>query len=460
VTGAYHEDSWQTYTLSGAGSASPTCRISSAYGGSQVSDVMRVWWVGPTGTTSQAFYDSEWAVAPIGVGADPSGATLGVLFNPDTPTGLWALPDGSLVDARPAEITLSALVHGGRGLRGTVWLTLREDGSTRWHGDVTNDEVYGYDFGISVFAQTGSPADIGAAHHGQVAGWGEPGSSNDIWDEYHDANPMLAGDLDAYRFAELAIRLEHSIDLVDYLEAVVDAIFDAAVGTILTEVGLVVVVGIEVGSVLLTGSLVPGAVIAGGIPWLTGPAGVFVRVLVTTTNSDGRQLTDDEYAWANEMVFRGCLPPIDTFRITNYLGVHDLPFTFPTLGGPTLVNVGDGIFNDLHSDEKTVIHELVHVCQIANSEDVVFTARAIVTQLTNQIENWLGDNDPVYHYGAAGFDYTEIGLEAQAEVVEDWFLGTLAKPRNPNPTNHTGHPMDATSPYYRYITDNLRTGDF
>jgi hypothetical protein len=349
VIGAYHEDSWQTYALSGPGSASPTGRMASAYGGSQVSGVMRVWWAGPTGTTYQASYDSEWAVTPIGAGADPSGATVGVLFNPDTPTGLWALPDGSLVDAHPPEITLSALVSGGRGLRGTVWLTLREDGSTRWHGDVTNDEVYGYNFGLSVFADTGTTADLGAAHHGQVAGWGEPGSSNDIWDEYHEANPMLAGDLDAYRFSELAIRLEHSIDLVDYLEAAVDAIFEAAVGTVLTEVGLVIVIGIEVGSVLTTGSLVPGAVIAGGIPWLTGPAGVFVRVLVTATNSDGRQLTDDEYAWANEMVFRGALPGIDTFRITNYTGVHDLPFTFPTLGGPTLVNVGDGIFNDLHS---------------------------------------------------------------------------------------------------------------
>lgn len=190
-----------------------------------------------------------------------------------------------------------------------------------------------------------------------------------------------------------------------------------------------------------------------------GPAGIFVRALVTAANSDGRQLTDEEYAWANDMVFRGALPPIDTFRITNYIGAENRPFTFPTLDGPTLVNVGDAIYSDIHVDqggdqgERTIIHELTHVCQIAHSQDVVFTATAIATQLKNEF-------DDVYDYGKAGFDYTDLGIEAQAEVVEDWFLGFPARTMNPDPRDHTGHPMDAQSPYYRYITDNLRTGRF
>jgi hypothetical protein len=393
----------------------------------------------------------------IGAGAEPSGAALGVLFNPDTPTAFWAHPDGSLVDAHPPEITLSAHVSGGNGLRGTVWLTLRDDGSTRWHGDVTNNEFYGYNFALSVFAQSGTRADIGAAHQGHVAGWAEPGSSDDIWDEQHPSNPMLAGAVAAYRFAKLSLKLEDSVDLVDYLEAALDAIFEAAVAAAVAQVGAVVVVGVEIGSLLATGSLVPGAIIAGGVPWLTGPAGVLVRAFVTATSSDGRQLTDEEYAWANDMVFRGALPPIDSFRITNYVGAEDRPFTFPTFGGPTLVNIGDARFNDLHADkdtEATVIHELTHVCQIANTQDILFTATAIATQLGNEIT---GD---AYDYGAAGFDYTDLGIEAQAEVVEDWFLGTPARPMNPDPRNHTKQPMDAQSPYYRYITDNVRAARF
>jgi len=418
-----------------------------------------VWWVDAIGTTYQAFFDSEWAVAPIGAGASSSGATVGILFNPDTPTVFWARADGSLVDAHPPEITQSAHVSGGNGLRGTVWLTLREDGSTRWHGDVTNDEAYGYNFAVSVSAQTGSPADIGAAHHGHVAGWAEPGSSDDIWDEEHLPNPMLAGGLATYRFAELSLKLNDSVDLVDYLKAAVDAVFEVAASIAVGQFAGVVLVGVEIGSLLATGSLVPGAILAGGVPWLAGPAGIFVRALVTASDSDGRQLTDEEYAWANDMVYRGALPPIDSFRITNYIGAENRPFTFPTFGGPTLVNVGDAIYSNIHVDqgdvhgEQTIIHELVHVCQIAHSQDVVFTATAIATQLKNEFAD-------AYDYGPAGFDFTDLGIEAQAQVVEDWFRGSPEYPKAPENRNHTMHPMDATSPYYRYITDNLRAGQF
>lgn len=457
VAGAYHEADWQTYTLSGPGSASPTGRITSAYGGSQVVNVMRVWWVGPTGTTYQGFFDSEWAVTPIGAMANLAGATVGVLFNPDTPTGLWTLPDGSLVDAHPPEITLSAHVSGGRGLHGTVWLTLREDGSTRWHGDVTNDEVYGYNFAVSVFAETGTSADIGAAHHGSVAGWGEPGSSDDIWDEWHDPNPMLAGALAAYRFAALSMSLKDSVDILDYLEAALDAIFEAAEAVAVAEYGSLVLIGVEVGSLITTGSLVPGAVIAGGVPWLTGPGGIFARALVTATDSDGRELTDDEYAWANDVVYRGSLPPKDSFQITNFLGISGRPFTFPTFGGPTLINIGDQAFHDIHADpdtEATLIHELVHVCQIADTEDVLFVVTAIVTQIEDQV------GGSAYDYGPSGFDFTDVGIEAQAQIVEDWFRGDAKYRHNPEDRGYPRPARDALSPYYRYITDNVRVGRF
>jgi hypothetical protein len=151
----------------------------------------------------------------------------------------------------------------GAGCGARCGLTLRENGSTRWHGDVTNHEAYGYNFGLSVFAQTDTSADIGAAHRGSVAGWGEPGSSNDIWDEEHQTNPMLANGLAAYRFRDLALKLEHRVDVVDYLKAAIDAIFEVAEAAALSKFGAVVLVGVEIGSLIATGSLVPGAIIAG-----------------------------------------------------------------------------------------------------------------------------------------------------------------------------------------------------
>jgi len=157
------------------------------------------------------------------------------------------------------------------------------------------------------------------------------------------------------------------------------------------------------------------------------------------------------------MVFRGALPPIESFRITSYLGGDNRAFTFQTLGGPTLVNLGAARFANIHSDEGTVIHELTHVCQIAHSHDIVFTAQAMASALQDA-----RSNGEVYDYHKAGFDYTQLGIEAQAEVVEDWFLGwpaeTITKP--PDDRNHTHIPMDAQSPYYRYITDNVRIGHF
>ena len=149
--------------------------------------------------------------------------------------------------------------------------------------------------------------------------------------------------------------------MVDYLEAAIDAIFEVAVGIVLTEFGAVVVIGVEIGSLMATGSLVPGAIIAGGVPWLAGPAGIFVRALVTATNSDGRQLTEEEYAWANDMVFRGSLPPIDTFRITNYIGAGIVRSrSRPSADRPWSTSASS--FNDLHPPDREDRDPRTHAC--------------------------------------------------------------------------------------------------
>jgi hypothetical protein len=417
----------------------------------------QVWWVDAHGTTSHAFFNGQWSIAPIGAGASPSGAIVGVLFNADTPTAIWARPDGSLVDAFPPEITLSTAVSGGRGLRGTVWLTLRQDGSTRWRGQVTDQGELGYEYALSVFAATGTSVDIGAAHSGSVRGSLEPGSNSDTWDEEHASNAALVSGLPGYRFSALTLTLEHSIDVVNYLETALDGLFEVAAAiTVGDWVNSVVLVGVELGTLAATGSPVPGIFIAAGIPWLVGPGGLVLRLFGAGA---GRELTQPEYDWVTDTVFRGALPSIHDFRITSYNGGDGRAFTFPTLGGPTLVNLGEARFADPLSvdNRNTLIHELTHVCQIAHSHDVVFTAQGMASLFEDQ-----RTNGEVYDYHKAGFDYTQLGLEAQAEVVEDWFNGSpvQAMKKPPDDRNHTGIPMDAQSPYYRYITDNVRVGHF
>ena len=456
LQGAFHDPTWTRYSLTGAGMVSLTGRLSSWFGQTRHGAIVRVWWIDPRGVAWQATNDGAWTNLAIGaVPADPAGSIAGFAFNPETVGVVWPGADGSLVDAIPDEVTHLARVAGGRALRGVVGLTLRADGSSQWWGDVTNDTFYGYSYAVSTFVRgSGLHVELAGAHHGHVAGYAEPGSSDDLWTEDHPAHPALAGALPTFRHGSLGLRLEHSVDLVDYLKVVLDGIFEIAVGTALTEFGAAIVLGAELVTLAYTGSLVPGAILAGGMVWLTGPGGMFVRVLVDVAGDGGRYLTDAEYAWANEMVFAGSLPPIETLRITSYLGKDGAPFTFPTFGGPTLLNVGPGMYANALSNTATFVHELVHACQIAHTTDVLFTANALATKIADP------SGTDSYDYGPAGFEYTTAGLEAQAQIVEDWYLGDPAIPKTPENRNHTHHPRDPESPYYRYITDNLRLGLF
>ncbi len=456
VQGAWHDSDWQYYALTGPGVASTTCRPSSWFGNNRRDVTMRVWWVGPTGGAWQAAYDSSWVTTLIGDTAHPSGAIAGFTLNPETVGVCWGGADGSLIDGVPDEVTLLARVSGGRGLRGIVGLTLRADGSSEWYGDVTNDEPYGYNYAVSAFATgTGLRVDLSGAHQGSVAGWAEPGAGNDMWSTPHPGHPALAGGLGGYRFGTLQLRLEHSVDIVDYLESVIGEIFDIAATLAMTKIGAFIVIGAELVSLISTGSLVPGAVLVGGTPWLTGPGGLFTRMLVDAAGDGGRELSQEEYDWANDMVFAGALPPRDSLYVTNYTGIGGRPFTFPTDGGPTLLNLGPALYADpRNSGGETFVHELTHACQIAHRADVLFIATAMITQAANSL------GSDVYDYEPAGFDYTSQGLEAQAQIVEDWYRGTPTQAHHPEDRGFTGIPRDPQSPYYRYLTDNVRLGRF
>jgi hypothetical protein len=98
------------------------------------------------------------------------------------------------------------------------------------------------------------------------------------------------------------------------------------------------------------------------------------------------------------------------------------------------------------------IHELVHTCQIYHTRvDLALLADAFASKVCE------ATGTSPYLYGGAGFDYTNLNLEQQAQVVSDWFAGFAQ--RSDDTTNHTGIPKDPNSPYFRYINENLRTGN-
>ncbi|WP_159056617.1 hypothetical protein [Streptomyces yokosukanensis] len=167
-----------------------------------------------------------------------------------------------------------------------------------------------------------------------------------------------------------------------------------------------------------------------------------------------RELTQEEYGWADDQVFKGSLPPRDRLVLTDTIGGGDRAFTFPRFDGKITLNLGAGAFDDprKYPDRKygeTFIHELVHAWQIHHTPmDLTFLAEAFATKVCEAT----GGGDP-YSYGPAGASCGEFGIEAQAQIVEDWFAGNT-----PAGTDQTGQACDTGSPYFQYVTGNIRTG--
>lgn len=156
---------------------------------------------------------------------------------------------------------------------------------------------------------------------------------------------------------------------------------------------------------------------------------------------------------ANNEVFLGALPPRDRLVLTDTIGGGNRAFTFPRYDGKITLNMGGAAFDDPRNYPsgkygQTFTHELVHACQIQHTKmDLALLADAFASKVCEAT----GGNP--YAYGPAGPAYAGFNLEQQAQIVSDWFAGSI-----PSGSNQTGIPKDTSSPYFRYINENLRTG--
>jgi hypothetical protein len=99
---------------------------------------------------------------------------------------------------------------------------------------------------------------------------------------------------------------------------------------------------------------------------------------------------------------------------------------------------------------EVIVHELVHACQIHHAgTDLPLLADALASKVCEAT-----GNDP-YAYGPAGTQHSSFNLEQHAQIVSDWFAGGV-----PNGSNQSGTAKDPNSPYFRYITYNVRFGKF
>ena len=364
----------------------------------------------------------------------------------------------------PQPIVLTGTIETGglAALGGSISVTINPDGSTRWQGHAHDSGADGYDFTIAAFVRAPASGRIVAfVHSGSVGGTFTSGSRDNDWDEFRPANEDIARYFDDFAAANhLDSHLEYTSDIGSALEGMLNFIVKFAAGTILgTGVGAVIFVVVEVGSLLGSGSLVPGARVVEGILWMAGPGNTLFALIaegIASAGSRTRDIEQEWYDWANNEVFNGCLPPRNSIVLTDTIGPGNRAFTFPRYDGKITMNMGPDAFDDPRNYEvssgrrvgEIFIHELVHACQIAHTRDLSLMGEALSAKLCEA-----AGADP-YLYGSADQDYTELNLEQQAQIVQDWFAG------NKTPFGQTGIPKDRTSPFFHYFPDNVWVGVF
>ncbi|MCZ2404222.1 hypothetical protein IV498_13795 [Paenarthrobacter sp. Z7-10] len=366
----------------------------------------------------------------------------------------WALLDKSHQRIFSAQIASGGLA----ALGGWGEVTVFDDGTTRWRGHAHDSGADGYDFGVSALLGDRNGHAIALAHSGHVGGTFTAGSRNHDWDDRYPGQPILSAHYADFAGGDFHFSTDYSSDIGSTLESAVSFVTRWLVGStpLGQAIGLVIFVGVEVGSLISTGSLVPGARVVEGVLWLAGPSNTLLALAaegIASAGSRTRELSEEEYNWADAQVFAGTLPPRDRIVLTDTIGGGNRAFTFPRFDSKITVNMGPEAFDDPRqyhvgdgskSYGEVFIHELTHAWQIAHTPmELSLLADALASKICEA-----GGGNP-YSYGPAGQPYADFNLEQQAQIVSDWYSG-----RN-NPAA-----MDPGSTYFRYVAANIRTGQY
>ena len=372
--------------------------------------------------------------------------------------------------ARVPRVFDAPIITGGlAALGGWFKVTINPDGSVRWQGEATNSGIDSYDFGLSVLVKTPSGRAVALVRTGSIPNrvpvFGD--TIRRSWDELQPPNPVIAVHFDEFAGADFSTNLEYKSGIGGALQKMVGWLIQFGVGSVIGPVGgAVVFIGVEVGSLATTGSLVPGARIVGNLLWLAGPANTLFALAaegIATLGDNTREVDQAWYDWANSAVFLGSLPPRDKLILTNTIGGGDRAFTFPRFDKKITLNMGRGGFDDPRRYPNGVygqvfIHELVHACQIHHARmDLALLADAMASKVCEATQG----QAVAYAYGPAGFDYTEQRLEPQAQIVSDWYAkyANVAEVVDNN-FSSLQSPAAMSDPYFRYIVDNVRVGRF
>jgi hypothetical protein len=325
------------------------------------------------------------------------------------------------------------------------------DGSVRYYGEARDSGVDSYDYSAAVVVKSPFGHAVAMSHSGHVSGHGVLGSGvrHDYWDVTYPAaahlffTEMLWGDLER--------NVQYTSWFTNVIDQVVSWAISVGVGALTGPLGSIAFLGAELVGVF-TGTISATSRILGGTLWLAGPANMLFALAsegIASIGHNERQLTPDEYNWADQEVFHGALPPIDKIVLTDTIGGGNRPFTFPTADGRISLNFGPQGYANPRSINggATFIHELVHTCQLWYG----LARIGYITQgLAARVCEATGGHP--YNYPKPGPPYSSFHLEQQAQVVEEWWNGR-------NNTAPGFVPKDINNPYHRYILD-MQAGNF
>jgi hypothetical protein len=319
---------------------------------------------------------------------------------------------------------------------------------------------------IAVIRSASNQVTLAAQHSGEVFGFDTPGDRQNNWNEVStDPNQMKfirniwpdisGGNMVVSRSSELSGVLGTAVDVVKDV-----AEFFVVAETLGVGFAVCLVVGSELNQagVSLPGlGGVGGLGVAGGVVYIFGPSAIIPAIILGVAAGEIvdamvhlRRLHDDEVAFARQ-VFGDSLD-FTRIRVTNLSGLGARAFTTPTVDGTTLVNLGNAADAPLVAASpaypvagQLLIHELTHAWQIqhASLEDGYVPGLMCAGILNQTVVS------KPYEYGPPGPPWSSFNLEAQGAIVDQWFGGNGRQP---------GPGKDQTSPYFGYITNNLRLG--
>jgi hypothetical protein len=411
--------------------------------------------------------------------ADPLNLGLIVL--------LWDSGDGvhtgaidGIVEIRmkPASRTFSANIETpeGTALGGHIDLTVNNDGSAQFKGEMRDSGAVNYKFSVrALLVSADGTLAVLAQKSGEVEG---SEALIDIkrtftWDET-TTSPFTGTSWKAIRSARLSVSKSYEIagaigtlenlaaDVVEFVIGLaVLAPFAGGAGVI-----CLLMIGTELGQLYGVRVLGPdglvGVMFAAGAAILVGPTMMIPAFIAGALAAEAllkhRLLTDKEVAFAHTVF--GDTIPYSRVIVTNLIGASSRPITVPNADSDILLNIGAGydVSLDTYAPNpptkyptpgELLIHELTHAWQIAHAPFIHdFFWSGIKDQMSGSSS---------YQYGPPDLAWDEFDIEAQATIVNEWFSGSTSScPSWPSAVKRK--PKDPADPYFTYIANNILLG--